>query len=342
MSSKTELSVVIIGKNEADKICGCIEATLEATKDLCTEIVYVDSISTDGTIEAASKYDITILSLEGQLVVSAAAGRYIGTIYSKSDYIMFCDGDIQICKDWPKKALDYLKEHENVGGVGGYLIYHFPDNTSDTAIPFFTALKKNDSKVIFCKSLTGGVCMYRRNALETAGHFNPYLYAEEEWDVGQRIRYARFKLAQLPICSGNHYTVRRLSCKGIFKRKKIYDCYTQLIQLGKGRKGFWWEFSIGPLKYILFYNAVTILLVSIAVIGVLLRANKWFFVFPLILLFTIVTFFNIRRGTIIAFPIFIFRSIYMIWRTIITLHKYKRMSAKDYPTSIKVIKRQHQ
>ena len=49
---KPQISIVVIGKNEILHIRECLQAVIKAIENMDAEIVYVDSISTDGTVEA--------------------------------------------------------------------------------------------------------------------------------------------------------------------------------------------------------------------------------------------------------------------------------------------------
>ena len=74
-----ELSVVLISKNQAWNISRLIESVLQATSSfLSSEIILVDSNSTDETVEFASRYPISIVRLRPGQRLSPAAGRYIG------------------------------------------------------------------------------------------------------------------------------------------------------------------------------------------------------------------------------------------------------------------------
>ena len=83
-----DLSVVIISRNEERNIARCIESVLEATDEMASyEIILVDSVSTDRTVEIAKKYPIRILQLKHKSQCSPAAGRFIGFLHSRGNYI---------------------------------------------------------------------------------------------------------------------------------------------------------------------------------------------------------------------------------------------------------------
>ena len=64
MNAGTSLSIVIIARNEARNIARAIESVLRAVENWPdTEILLVDSASTDETVEIARRYPINIVRL---------------------------------------------------------------------------------------------------------------------------------------------------------------------------------------------------------------------------------------------------------------------------------------
>ena len=77
-------------------------------------------MSTDETIEIAKHYPINIVSLKPSWFLSAAAGRYIGTLYTHGDFVLFLDGDMELETEWLYHAILYAQEHPRVAIIGGY------------------------------------------------------------------------------------------------------------------------------------------------------------------------------------------------------------------------------
>jgi glycosyltransferase involved in cell wall biosynthesis len=67
----SDIGVVIIGRNEGERLSNCIDAV----KMLNEIIVYVDSGSTDGSLEFARRSGITVVSLDPSRIVTAARAR---------------------------------------------------------------------------------------------------------------------------------------------------------------------------------------------------------------------------------------------------------------------------
>lgn len=92
------ISFIVIGRNEGWKLTKCFESIFRTInynglKDY--EVIYVDSNSTDDSIERAKKFiEIKIFKLTGD--VNAAIGRNVGVKESKGEVLFFIDGDMEI------------------------------------------------------------------------------------------------------------------------------------------------------------------------------------------------------------------------------------------------------
>ena len=105
-----ELSIVLISKNQAWNMSRLVESVLRNTTCVSSrEIVLVDSASTDGTIEVASRYPIRILRLRPDQHLTPAAGRYIGYKHTSGELVLFLDGDMELCKGWLETGLQILE-----------------------------------------------------------------------------------------------------------------------------------------------------------------------------------------------------------------------------------------
>jgi glycosyltransferase involved in cell wall biosynthesis len=92
-----QISFIVIGKNEGYFLIKCFESIIEITKkyqSIDFELIYVDSDSTDNSINEASKFNVKTISLKGEC--NAAIARNIGANESKGEFLIFLDGDMEI------------------------------------------------------------------------------------------------------------------------------------------------------------------------------------------------------------------------------------------------------
>src|SRR5436190_17729397 len=110
------LSVVVIGKNEEKHIAECLRSVLVAAEAAGgAEVVYVDSASTDRTVEIVRALGVRTLALRPEWRLSPAAGRYVGFHNTSGELVMFVDGDTIIERDWLRRAVPYFDRAEVAG-----------------------------------------------------------------------------------------------------------------------------------------------------------------------------------------------------------------------------------
>jgi len=215
----TLLSIVIITRNEAQNISRCIESALVAADPFPgTEIVLVDSASTDGTIDIARRFPVSVIQLRPDWPLTPGAGRYIGTLATSSEYILFLDGDTQVYSDWLPQALDFLRQNLEVAGVGGTLDEFYLDEEGQPAGEVYHRYSVRRATQV---TALGGNGLYRRAALDRVGTFHPYLAWREEAELALRLRKAGYTLWQLPLSMAQHLSSPRSTFREAMRRFQV-------------------------------------------------------------------------------------------------------------------------
>jgi glycosyltransferase involved in cell wall biosynthesis len=256
MSEFSDLSIVIIARNEAENIARAIESALRASEHYPqTEILLVDSASTDATVEIARQYPINIVRLNPAWFLSAAAGRYIGMHYTRGSMILYMDGDMELVAGWLEQAVPFLGEHSELAGVAGYRhdiyiqdgkIIHEQDcgcysQGCPVEAPYFA-----------------GSALYRRSALEQVRGFNPFIISDEEPELCMRLRHAGYKLMYLPYLMCVNYTLPVKSWDYFMRRFRTnlwlghgqvprYHLKTGLLWMYLKERGTWVVYLMGVL-----------------------------------------------------------------------------------------------
>lgn len=179
------LSVVIIGLNEAQRIGRCIDSVKIATADIAgTEIVYVDSRSSDDTVSIALSKGVRVFQLGKTQPPSPAAGRYVGSLVTHGRFIMFVDGDSVIAPGWIEPAIQLMDRDSSIVMLSGSSRFCNPGTASSPA-------KVEDLGVIKPVYQISGdsAPMIPRQALESAGNWNPFVRCREEADLAIRLRH---------------------------------------------------------------------------------------------------------------------------------------------------------
>jgi len=188
-----KLGAIVIGRNEGDRFRRCLDSLLGKA----APIVYVDSGSTDGSIEYASEHGADVLALDASVPFTAARARNAGFDRLKElgpdvERVMFVDGDCEVDAEWLPRAERYLDEHEDYAAVCGRRRERYPGAT----VYNYLCDVEWDTPVGDAKSC-GGDAMMRAEAFAAVRGFNPGLIAGEEPELCVRLRGAGWKIRRI-------------------------------------------------------------------------------------------------------------------------------------------------
>jgi len=271
MNPAPELSIILIARNESAHIAATIASVLAAAeKWQPLEIILVDSASSDDTVQIASQFPITVLRIPPGAFLSAGAGRYIGTLNSRGELLMFMDGDMEMDPAWLDHALPYMADHPEAAAITGYRHDIFFENGTVTG----------EQDVIFGPGGVtvevkhfGGAALYRRAALEAVGGFNPYLISEEEPELCMRLRFAGYRLFCIPVRVCSNYTLPIRSWKYFSSR------ILSRLWLGHGQTPRY-HLRTGMLGMVVreratFVYTLGLILLALLSLGLVVWVNHW-------------------------------------------------------------------
>src|SRR5947209_3611892 len=103
----TDLAVIAIGRNEGERLRRC----LESCRASGCRVIYVDSNSSDQSVELARSLGAEVVELDMSLPFSAARARNAG--FERVDpvirFVQFVDGDCEIVAGWIERAARELE-----------------------------------------------------------------------------------------------------------------------------------------------------------------------------------------------------------------------------------------
>ncbi len=174
----------MIGRNEGDRLKKCLLSAIAPGNT----VVYVDSGSTDGSVELAHSLGVAVVELDLSIPFTAARGRNAGLEYLLQnrpdiEFVQFVDGDCLIVEGWFKSAVNQLVNQPLVVVVCGRRREEFPRDSVYNLIcdvEWNTPIGEAD----YC----GGDSMMRVDALKQVGGFNSRLIAGEEPELCIRLR----------------------------------------------------------------------------------------------------------------------------------------------------------
>jgi Glycosyl transferase family 2 len=268
------LAVVVIARNEEPFIARTLESVLAAAQAFDAEVVLVDSRSTDLTVEIARRFPVRVVRLRDGVRTTAALGRLVGERLTQSEYVLFVDGDTVIDPTWVRAAVEHMREHPEVGGVGGKLReYHYREGRVVSETPDVFRMTSPTTEEV---DQLGGNAVYRRAALDAAGSFNPYVVSYEEAELAERMRRTGSIVVRLPVHVGTHH---HLGVPGLTEvarrfRDNLIVGYGQVLRLGLQFAAFLLVgFACAGLA--VARGTTTPLLVWAAAIGVILAVLAW-------------------------------------------------------------------
>ena len=180
---KNPVAVVVIGRNEGERLRRCLRSV---PADVPT--VYVDSGSTDGSVDFARSIGVAVLSLDMSIGFTAARARNVGWRYMvddlvvDADFIQFVDGDCELDAAWLGNALAAMRAEAGVAAVVGRRRERFPDRS------IYNRMCDDEWNVaVGIVAACGGDALFRVKALQAAGGYSDDLIAGEEPDLCLRL-----------------------------------------------------------------------------------------------------------------------------------------------------------
>jgi GT2 family glycosyltransferase len=191
--SGSEIGVVAIGRNEGERLKRCLRSALAETE----RVVYVDSGSTDGSVEFAAGAGVEVVTLDTSVPFTAARARNegIGRLlerWPEIGSIQVVDGDCEFAPGWIGRAVGYLDEHPRCAVVCG----RRRERTPGASVYNRLIDLEWDTPVGEAKSC-GGDAMFRREALDAVGGYRDSLIAGEEPELCVRLRGAGWTVYRL-------------------------------------------------------------------------------------------------------------------------------------------------
>ena len=200
MISKTDIGAVVIGRNEGERLVNC----LKSLQNEVSVVVYVDSGSTDASLENAKQYGAECVLLDTDMPFTAARARNAGFKHlmdrsDAPDVVQFLDGDCRLEQGYLAQAAESLASDPGLAVVTGWRAEIDPDAS------VYNQMCDHEwhgptGDITAC----GGDMMVRAAAFEQIGGFNPMVIAAEDDEFCTRLRKAGWRLHRLPVSMTYH------------------------------------------------------------------------------------------------------------------------------------------
>ena len=187
------IAAIAIGRNEGARLEACL-TSLEGHAD---PIVYVDSGSTDGSVEMARGRGVEVVELDMSVPFTAARARNAGIARVKdvapdTVYIQFLDGDCMLDPSFIGKARAVLDAEPTLAVVCGRRRERFPE-----ASLWNRMIDAEWDTPIGEARACGGDALMRVDALEAVGGYPDMMIAGEEPEMCFRMRQKGWRIRRI-------------------------------------------------------------------------------------------------------------------------------------------------
>lgn len=192
-ASLHEVAVVAIGRNEGERLRRC----LDALPDQVRGVVYVDSGSTDGSVEEARRRGFEVVELDMSIPFTAARARNAGLRrlherWPDLRFVQFIDADCTLVPGWLDVALLEIDAHPDLAVVCGRRREVRPDRSIYNRLCDIE-WDAPPGEVRSC----GGDALARVAALGEVGGFDDGVIAGEEPELCARLRASGWRIRRI-------------------------------------------------------------------------------------------------------------------------------------------------
>ncbi|WP_368188411.1 glycosyltransferase family 2 protein [Aestuariibius sp. HNIBRBA575] len=192
-SAPISIAAIVIGRNEGDRLVQCLTSLRGFDR-----IVYVDSGSTDGSVEMAQGRGVEVVALDMRQKFTAARARNAGIAQlsgsNPPEFVQFLDGDCELQGGWLDQAKAHLIAHPDIAVVCGRRRERFPDASLYNA----QCDREWDTPIGQARAC-GGDALMRFDAVQQVGGYNPGLIAGEEPEMCVRLRAKGWKIWRIDV-----------------------------------------------------------------------------------------------------------------------------------------------
>jgi GT2 family glycosyltransferase len=187
------LGAVVIGRNEGERLRRCLQSLVGRA----AVVVYVDSGSTDGSVELAERIGAVVTELDRALPFTAARARNAGfarllEAAPKTELVQFVDGDCEVQPDWLERATRAIEVDARLAVVCGRRRERHPEASIYNQLcdlEWDTPIGPADA--------CGGDALMRVEAVQAVAGYDASLIAGEEPDLCLRMRRLGWRIERI-------------------------------------------------------------------------------------------------------------------------------------------------
>jgi cellulose synthase/poly-beta-1,6-N-acetylglucosamine synthase-like glycosyltransferase len=192
MSGPAKLGLVVIGRNEGQRLARCLVSVRSISQR-----VYVDSGSTDGSVDLARQEGVAVVELPIPPQFTAARARNAGLERllandSELEFVQMVDGDCEVRPGWIDAALTALRAEPDLAAVFGRRRERYIERS------IYNALCDDEwNAPIGESSGCGGDALFRVAALRQVEFYNAAMIAGEDTELSMRLRKRGWRIRRI-------------------------------------------------------------------------------------------------------------------------------------------------
>lgn len=125
--SDLDLSIIIVTYNSLPAIISCLDSLAGAEEAVKYEIIIVDNVSSDGTVETIANHKLLPILVKAPANLGFAGGCNLGAARATGEYLLFLNPDVEIERGTLHELVSFCRSHPEAGLTTGRL-YH-PDGS---------------------------------------------------------------------------------------------------------------------------------------------------------------------------------------------------------------------
>ena len=209
-----KVSIIVPVHNERERLPGCLASILtDLPGD--AEVVVVDDASTDGSAEAASPFNVKVITLRRQRGPSAA--RNAGAAATSGELLAFVDADVTLRPGAIRALMDQMEAEPELLGCNGIFALNSPAPGLVSAFVNSSIHFQHLSHGARVSTAFTSLCMLRRSAYEQMGGWDERHESRYADDVNTRWHLPEGSIALAPLAQADHH--KTVGLPGLLKHR---------------------------------------------------------------------------------------------------------------------------
>ncbi len=231
-----KFSIIIPNYNGAQFLHDCLNSL-----DLSNEIIIIDNGSKDDSLLKIKNYKLKIIQNSENLGFATAVNQ--GIKAAKNDYVVICNNDLVVDKNYFKLLADAIKTYPDYATYVGTILYKDGTKFESQGLKFYYSGKceniLNKTPINMAKinqnpyeiwGASAALVTYKKSVLEKIGYFDEKFFAyEEDVDLALRLHNSGYKTLLIPRAVCRHLGGGTSGKMGNFRQKQDFKNWIRLI-----------------------------------------------------------------------------------------------------------------